>query len=59
MKFDVGEKTFLRAKMNKDNTFSVRINKLLLPKKSEKYMINIKLEDKLSAMSSSPTLLQI
>lgn len=43
--FEFGRKNFIRAKKNDDNSFSCKINKTLLPKKSEKYKIGIQLSD--------------
>ena len=34
MDFEVDGKTFLRGMKNEDNTFSIKINKVLLPKKT-------------------------
>ena len=44
MSFD-GVKNFMRMKKNDDDTFFVKINKSLLPKKTASYPISIGLED--------------
>ena len=43
MDFEVDGKTFLRGMKNEDNTFSIKINKVLLPKKTAKYLVKITL----------------
>ena len=59
MAFDFGGKYFIRARKNDDDTFSLKINRALVPKKIAKYVVKIKLSDDLGAKSLVPTLLVI
>lgn len=54
MIFDIntGGKSFFRAKGKEDGTFSLKINRNLLPKENATYPISIKLEDDKGARST-------
>lgn len=45
MDFDVGGKIFLRARKNDDNSFYLKVNRGLVPKKTASYKVRIKIED--------------
>ena len=55
MDIDVGGKTFLRGKKNDDDTFYLKINRALLPKKTAKYPVKITIYDEHGAKSMIPT----
>ena len=55
MDIDVEGKTFLRGKKNDDDTFYLKINRALLPKKTAKYPVKITIYDEHGAKSMIPT----
>lgn len=49
MDFNTGRQIFLRARKNDDDTFTIKINRSLVPRKKAKYAIKIGLSDEFGA----------